>query len=59
MENVRQRLGLEAYDTSKDDIINEMTADVVFEHVCNWNNLPGYASTIKTWIKDIYDIDLD
>lgn len=59
MENVRQRLGLEAYDTSKDDIINEMTADVVFEHVCNWNALIGYANTIKTWVKDIYGIDLD
>lgn len=59
MENVRQRLGLEKYDTSRDEQINEMSKDVIFSHVCNWNNLPGYASTIKTWIKDIYDIELD
>ena len=59
MENVRQRLGLEKYDTSRDEQINEMSKNVIFSHVCNWNNLSGYASTIKTWIKDIYDIELN
>lgn len=59
MECVRQRWGLEKYDDSKDDLINELSPDEVFEHVCNWNCLLGYASMIKSWINDIYKIDLD
>lgn len=58
MECVRQRWGLEKYDDSKDDEINQLLPDEVFEHVCNWNGLLGYASTIKSWIEDIYKIDL-
>lgn len=59
MECVRQRLGLEKYDTSKDEEINQLSSDEVLEHVCNWNGLVGYAYMIKSWIKDIYKIDLD
>ncbi|WP_286078017.1 hypothetical protein [Thomasclavelia cocleata] len=58
MEDIRMRLGLEKYDTAKDDQINEMPKDVIFSMVCNWNGLLGYDSTIKTWIKDIYGIQL-
>lgn len=58
MECVRQRWGLEKYDDSKDDEINQLLPDEVFEHVCNWNGLLGYATTIKSWIEDIYKIDL-
>lgn len=59
MEDIRMRLGLEKYDTAKDEQINEMPKDVIFSMVCNWNGLLGYDSTIKTWIKDIYGIQLD
>lgn len=59
MEDIRMRLGLEKYDTAKDEQINEMPKDVIFSMVCNWNGLLGYDSTIKTWIKDIYGVDLD
>lgn len=58
MEDIRMRLGLEKYDTAKDEQINEMPKDVIFSMVCNWNGLLGYDSTIKTWIKDIYGVDL-
>lgn len=58
MEDIRMRLGLEKYDTAKDEQINEMPKDVIFSMVCNWNGLLGYDSTIKTWIKDIYGIQL-
>lgn len=58
MECVRQRLGLEKYDDSKDEEINQLLPDEVFEHVCNWNGILGYATTIKSWIGDIYKIDL-
>lgn len=59
MEDIRMRLGLEKYDTAKDEQINEMPKDVIFSMVCNWNGLLGYDSTIKTWIKDIYGVELE
>lgn len=59
MECVRQRLGLEKYDDSKDEVINQLSPDEVLGHVCNWNGLLGYAYTIKSWIRDIYKLDLD
>lgn len=58
MECVRQRLGLERYDDSKDKEINQLSPDEVFDHVCNWNGLIGYATTIKSWIEDIYKMKL-
>lgn len=57
MECVRQRWGLEKFDDSKDEEINQLSPDEVFDHVCNWNGLLGYASTIKSWIRDIYNIN--
>ena len=59
MEYVRQNLGLDKYDTSEDKDINEMSKSDIFEKVCNWNNLYWYSEYIKSWIKDIYGIDLD
>lgn len=59
MECVRQRFGLEKYDDSRDEEINQLSQDEVLEHVCNWNGLLGYSSTIKSWIGDIYKINLD
>lgn len=59
MEAVRQNLGLEADDESKDDEINSMPRLKVLECVCNWNGLINYADTIRDWIEDIWGIDLD
>ena len=59
MECVRQRFGLEKYDDSRDEEINQLSPDEVFDHVCNWNGLLGYATTIKTWIGDIYKVKFD
>lgn len=58
MECVRQRLGLEKYDDSRDEEINHLSPDEVFDHVCNWNGLLGYATTIKSWVEDIYKLKL-
>lgn len=59
MEYVRQRLGLEKYDDSMDNEINELSPNEVFEHVCEWNGLCGYAHTIKSWIREIYKLELE
>lgn len=58
MECVRQRWGLGRFDDSRDKEINQLSPDEVFDHVCNWNGLLGYATTIKTWIGDIYKVNL-
>lgn len=57
MECVRQRLGLEKFDDTRDEEINQLSPDKVFNHVCNWNGFLGYATTIKSWIKDIYKVN--
>lgn len=59
MEYVRQRLGLEKYDDSRDKEINELSPNEAFEHVCEWNGLCGYSNTIKSWIRDIYKLELN
>ena len=57
MRYVRQNLGVDEYDDSRDTEINGMTADEVFECVCNWNGLINYANTIKSWVNGIYKTD--
>lgn len=58
MECVRQRLGLERYDDSRDEDINQLSQNEILEHVCNWNGLIGYATTIRSWIEEIYKMKL-
>ncbi len=60
MTYLRQRRGLNKYDTSEDEEINKMDRSEVFEDVLSWNNLVGgWGNTIKEWVKEIYKIDLD
>ncbi len=59
MEYVRQNLGLEAKDTSRDANINDMPRERILERVCNWNGLINHHDTIKGWIEDIYNVDLE
>lgn len=59
MEDVRQNLGLEADDTSRDDEINEKTRLEVLDHVCTWHGLIGFSDIICEWIEDIWGVDLD
>lgn len=58
MKDVRQRLGLEEDDTSRDNEINTMGKYRVLCMVCNWNGLIDYGSTIADWIDDIYGFNL-
>ena len=37
MEAVRQRMGLDENDTSKDDKIMKMDKEEVFKEYCQWN----------------------
>ncbi len=58
MQRVRQHLGLEEYDTSRDEEINNMSHNEVFKHVLEWEGIIGYDYAIHGWIKDIYGVDL-
>ena len=59
MGYLRQRLGLEADDTSVDTSINTMSRDDAFSEVLEWDGLIRYDTRIKSWIRDIYGVDLD
>lgn len=59
MQCIRQRLGLEKFDNSRDEEINSLSPNAIFEHLCEWHGLVGYSKIIKSWIRDIYKIELN
>lgn len=59
MKVLRQRLGLEADDTSRDNEINTYSPNEALEEVLTWEGICGYGSIIIWWIESIYGIDLD
>lgn len=59
VEAVRQNLGLDYSDDSKDDEINQMNPDEVLERYWTWNGIIGYADQMKESIADIYGIDFE
>jgi len=57
---LRQREGLNKYDFSNDEEINKMSPNEAFDNVVGWNGLlGGYSNTIKSWVKEIYGVDLE
>ena len=58
MQKVRQHIGLESYDTSRDAEINSMSHDSVFQHCLEWEGIIGYDLAISYWIRDIYGVSL-
>ena len=60
MGYVRQNLGLDDPEVkTEDDFINSMSKDEILERVCNWNGLINYHNTVKGWVEDIYNIELN
>ena len=59
MEKVRQHIGLEPWDTSRDEEINNMSKDSVMDHCLEWEGIIGYGHTIRDWVKEIYGITLE
>jgi hypothetical protein len=55
---VRQNLGIEKDDTSKDDLINEMDNAEILDRVATWNNLIRYGGTIIDWVERVFDVQL-
>ncbi|MDE7423945.1 MAG: hypothetical protein K2N51_09660 [Lachnospiraceae bacterium] len=60
MEAVRQRMGLEKDDTSKDDEIMKMDKEEVFREYCQWHGLSGawYLDILEV-IGNIYNVSLE
>lgn len=58
MAKVRQKLGLEEYDTSKDEEINNMSHDEVFRKCLEWEGIIGFEYNIKNWVQVIYGVEL-
>ncbi len=59
MGRVRQHIGLDEFDTSKDAEINEMSHDAVLDHVLEWEGIIGYGGAIRGWVKTIYGVSLE
>ena len=55
--NVRQNMGLEWNDTSKDNEIDKMSRKEVLERFWTWEGIIGYANTIKNSVFDVYGIN--
>lgn len=58
MKKVRQQLGLEEDDTSRDAEINSMSHNVVFAHCLIDEGIIGYEYMISSMIHDIYGVTL-
>lgn len=58
MRNVRGNLGLEIDDTSKDDLIMEMSRKEVLERYFIWDGIYNHSDEILDLIYDIYGVDL-
>lgn len=59
MEELRQRKGLEPNDKYFDDEIMSMSKEEALDEICTWNGLIGFGSTVKTWVEEIYRVNLD
>lgn len=54
---IREYFGAkDATDTSKDNIINTLSNDELFDAWCNWEGLIRYASKLKSVVENIWDI---
>ena len=58
MAKVRQHLGLEEDDTSRDAEINRMSPNSLFDHCLEWEGIIGYGGSLRQWINDIYGVSL-
>jgi len=58
MVQLRQRRGLDEYDTVADGEINKTNKDDVLADLFMWNGLRGWDYTVKGWIEEVYGIKL-
>jgi hypothetical protein len=59
IDDVRENLGLERGDTSKDDKINSMSLNEIFSRWCEWNGFINYSGIFRAVVSSIYGVDID
>lgn len=60
MKAVRQSLGYDEDDTSRDEVIMKMPKEEVFERYCTWNGLlGGWYQWLLEAVESIYEVKLD
>jgi len=57
--DVRENLGLEREDTSKDDKIDSMSPNEIFRRWCEWNGFINYSGIFREVVSSIYEVDID
>lgn len=57
--DVRENLGLEREDTSKDDKIDSMSPNEIFRRWCGWNGVVDYSGIFREAVSSIYGVDVD
>lgn len=59
MEAIRERMGLDVNDTSRDEEIMKMNKHDVFREYCLWNGLLGnWHSILLSVVENIYGLKL-
>lgn len=56
ISDIRKSLGVEPDDTSKDNIINTMDNDELFDKWCRWQGLINWSGRIRATIQVIYNL---
>lgn len=59
IDDIREYLGLNRGDISKDDKINSMSPNEIFERWCEQNGFINYSETFRKVIGSIYEIDFN
>ena len=57
MKKVRQRIGLELNDNSKDEEIEIMSPGEIIDAVLEWEGIIGYTEFIVDLVFDVYGFD--
>lgn len=59
MKAVKQSLGYEEDDTTRDEVIMEMPKEDVFQRYCQWNGLlGGWYQLLIDAVESIYEVEL-
>lgn len=55
---VRQHLGLNEHDSSRDDEINRMSKHELLNHCLEWEGIYGFTNYVLKYIDSIYETSL-
>jgi len=58
MRNIRERNGLDPYDTSMDDEIMSQSKETIFSEYLEWIGIIGYSHSILSVIEELYGVKL-